>query len=109
MFKTLKTLLAGILAAVIVIAIGVSAYTAFAAPSTNNFSTQFQIGSMNGNGNVGQNGTGTSVLDIAASDLSAGRSRIPALHARRGKTRPRRIQHTFRDLGNSELLKHCIQ
>ena len=70
MFKTLKTLLAGILAAVIVIAIGASAYTAFAAPSTNNFSTQSQTASMNGNGNGG-NGTGTSVLDIPASDLSA--------------------------------------
>jgi hypothetical protein len=71
MFKTLKTLLAGILAAVIVIAIGASAYTAFAAPNTNNFSTQSQTASMNGNGNGGQNGTGTSVLDIPTSDLSA--------------------------------------
>jgi hypothetical protein len=70
MFKTLKTLLAGTLAAVIVIAIGASAYTAFAAPSTNIFSTQSQTASMNGNGNGG-NGTGTSVLDIPASDLSA--------------------------------------
>ncbi len=71
MFKTLKTLLAGILAAVIVIAIGASAYAAFAAPSTNNFSTRSQTASMNGNGNGGQNGTGTYVLDIPASDLSA--------------------------------------
>jgi hypothetical protein len=70
MFKTLKTLLAGTLAAVIVIAIGASAYTAFAAPSTNIFSTQSQTASMNRNGNGG-NGTGTSVLDIPASDLSA--------------------------------------
>jgi len=38
MFKTLKTILAGILAAVIVIAIGASVYTAFAAPGTNIFS-----------------------------------------------------------------------
>ena len=53
MFKTLKTLLAGILAAVIVIAIGASVYTAFAAPSTNNFSAQSQTASMNGNGNGG--------------------------------------------------------
>jgi hypothetical protein len=71
MFKTLKALLAGILAAVIVIAIGASAYTALAAPGTNNYSTQSQTASMNGNGNGGQNGTGTSVLDIPASDLSA--------------------------------------
>ena len=79
MFKTLKTLLAGILAAVIVIAIGASVYTAFAAPGTNIFSTQPQTASTNGNGNGGQGnggngagtGTGTSVLDIPASDLNA--------------------------------------
>jgi hypothetical protein len=69
MFKTLKTLLAGILAAVIVIAIGASAYTAFAAPSINIFSTQSQTVSMNGYGNGG-NSTSTSVLDITASDLN---------------------------------------
>ena len=72
MFKTLKTLLAGILAAVIIIAIGASVYTAFAAPGTNIFSTQSQTAATNGNGNGGQgNSTGTSVLDIPASDLSA--------------------------------------
>jgi hypothetical protein len=78
MFKTLKTLLAGILAAVIVIAIGASVYTAFAAPGTNIFSAQPQTAS-NGNGNGGNGGTGAgtgtgtgvSVLDIPASDLSA--------------------------------------
>jgi hypothetical protein len=78
MFKTLKTILAGILAAVIVIAIGASVYTAFAAPGTNIFSTQSQTAS-NGNGNGGNGGggqgngtgTGTSVLDIPASDLNA--------------------------------------
>lgn len=71
MFKTLKTLLAGILAAIIVIAIGASVYTAFAAPGTNTFPTQSQIIS-NGNDNGG-NGldTGTFVLDIPASDLSS--------------------------------------
>jgi len=72
MFKTLKTILAGILAAVIVIAIGASVYTAFAAPGANIFSTQPQTAS-NGNGNGGNgNGTGegVSVLDIPASDLS---------------------------------------
>jgi hypothetical protein len=71
MFKTLKTILAGILAAVIVIAIGASVYTAFAAPGTNIFSRQSEPVA-NGNGNGG-NGTGaqTSVLDIPASDLSA--------------------------------------
>jgi hypothetical protein len=79
MFKTLKTLLAGILAAVIVIAIGASVYTAFAAPGTNIFSTQSQTASTNGNGkgNGGQGngaGTGTSVMDIPASDLNADES-----------------------------------
>ena len=81
MFKTLKTLLAGILAAVIVIAIGASVYTAFAAPGTNIFAAQPQTVTTNGNGNGGNgnsgntgstgNGTGTSVLDIPSSDLSA--------------------------------------
>ncbi len=79
MFKILKTLLAGILAAVIVIAIGASVYTAFAAPGTNIFSTQSQTAATNGNGNGGQGnggtgagtGTGASILDIPASDLSA--------------------------------------
>jgi hypothetical protein len=82
MFKTLKTLLAGILAAVIVIAIGASVYTAFAAPGTNIFSAQSQAASANGNGkgNGGQGnngngaGAGTSVLDIPASDLNADES-----------------------------------
>lgn len=75
MFKTLKTLLAGILAAVIVIAIGTSVYTAFAAPGTSISAVQPQTVSTNGNGNGGQGnggtGTGVSVLDIPASDLSA--------------------------------------
>ncbi len=79
MFKTLKTLLAGILAAVIVIAIGASVYTAFAAPDTSISAVQPQTVSTNGNGNGGQGnggtdagtGTGVSVLDIPASDLSA--------------------------------------
>lgn len=75
MFKTLKTILAGILAAVIVIAIGASVYTAFAAPGANIFSTQSQTAS-NGNGNGGNGGNGggnggTSALGIPASDLSA--------------------------------------
>jgi hypothetical protein len=79
MFKKLKTLLAGILVAAIVIAFGASAYTAFAAPGTNIFSTQPQTASTNGNGNGngGQGnggngaGAGTSMLDIPASDLIA--------------------------------------
>jgi hypothetical protein len=73
MFKTLKTILAGILAAVIVIAIGASVYTAFAAPGTNVFQPQ-TTSNENGNGGNGNGGngagTGTSVLDIPAADLS---------------------------------------
>lgn len=74
MFKTLKTILAGILAAVIVIAIGASVYTAFAAPGTTIFQPQTTTSNGNGNGGSGTSGngagTGTSVLDIPASDLS---------------------------------------
>lgn len=79
MFKTLKTILAGILAAVIVIAIGASVYTAFAAPGATIFPSQ-TASNGNGNGGNGGNGgggngagagTGVSVLDIPASDLSA--------------------------------------
>ena len=74
MFKTLKTLLAGILAAVIVVAIGASVYSAFAAPGTKNLPTQSQATS-NGNGRGGNgNGAGTgtsSVLNIPASDLTS--------------------------------------
>jgi len=72
MFKTLKTILAGILAAVIVIAIGASVYTTFAAPGTNIVSNESQTAS-NGNGNggnSGETGIGTPALDIPASDLS---------------------------------------
>lgn len=70
MLKTLKTLLAGILAAVIVVAIGVSAYSVFA---NGSISSPFQAATnnqVNGNSNAG-NGAGTSVLDIPASDLNA--------------------------------------
>ena len=42
MLKTLKTLLAGILAAVIVIAIGASVYTAMAAPGAGTTAVQPQ-------------------------------------------------------------------
>jgi len=67
MFKTLKTILAGILAAVIVVAIGAGAYTVFAAPDANVRPT-----TTNGYGNGGNGtGAGVSVLDIPASDLGA--------------------------------------
>jgi hypothetical protein len=76
MFKSLKTILAGILAATLLVAIGASVYSAMAAPGSNPLNTQSQSVSANGNGNGNGsggngNGTGTSVLDIPASELSA--------------------------------------
>jgi hypothetical protein len=75
MLKTLKTILAGILAAVLLVAIGASVYSAFAASDTSPLTAQSQAATTNGNGNGGNggngSGTGTSVLDIPASDLSA--------------------------------------
>jgi hypothetical protein len=67
MFKTYKTLFAGILAAVIVITVGASVYTAFAAPNTNILPSQLQVVPTNENSN---GGNGISVLDIPTSDLS---------------------------------------
>lgn len=72
-----KNILMGILGAVIVVAIAVSAYTAFASPSDSAPSTLSTArgngGSGNENINQGGNGsgTGTSVLNIPASGLSA--------------------------------------
>jgi hypothetical protein len=81
MFKSLKTILAGILSATLLVAIGASVYSAMAAPGSNPLTAQSQSvsangnGNGNGNGNAGNggngNGTGTSVLDIPASELSA--------------------------------------
>lgn len=79
MFKSLKTILAGILAATLLVAIGASVYSAMAAPGSNPTGSVSQVVSANGNGNGngngsagnGGNGTGTSVLDIPASELSA--------------------------------------
>lgn len=77
MLKNLKNLMIGILSAVIVIAIGASAYTAFAsagtAPIASPDSSTADYGNGNGNGNGGDNGSGsgTYVLDIPASDLNA--------------------------------------
>jgi hypothetical protein len=75
MFNKLKNILIGILSAVIVIAIGASAYTAFASagsdPITTPDTTHVNYGNGNGGNGNGGNGTGTSVLDIPASDLSS--------------------------------------
>ncbi|MGD8403573.1 MAG: DUF2202 domain-containing protein [Anaerolineales bacterium] len=83
MLNNLKNILIGIFSAVIVVAIGASAYTAFADAGTDETiapETAVDFGRGNGNGNANSgvvtvhtgngNGTGTSVLDIPASDLS---------------------------------------
>ena len=85
MLNNLKNILIGIFAAIIVVAIGASAYTAFAGAGTSksivaNTTADFGQGNGNGNGNANAgtvtdhtgngNGTGTSVLDIPASDLT---------------------------------------
>jgi len=79
MLKNLKNILIGIFSAVIVVAVGASAYTAFASPDNNETTAPAvapKFGNGNENGGTGAshpgngNGTGTSVLDIPASDLS---------------------------------------
>jgi hypothetical protein len=70
MLNNLKTLLIGIFSAIIVVAIGASAYTALASTDTTEPATPATIQNL-GNGNGNGNGTGTSVLEIPASELSA--------------------------------------
>ena len=85
MLKNLKNILIGIFSAIIVVAIGASAYSAFASPDASQPavpSVSANLGQGNGNGNSNANagsvtdhtgngnGTGISVLDIPASDLS---------------------------------------
>ncbi len=70
MMKSLKTILAGILAAILLVAIVASAYSAYAAKSSSTALTT-QNGQGNRQGNGTGDGTGTSVLDIPAADLSA--------------------------------------
>ena len=83
MFNNLKNILIGVFSAIIVVAVGASAYTAFAGAGTDEISVpetvaDFGQGNGNGNGNAGTvtdhngngNATGVSVLDIPASDLS---------------------------------------
>jgi hypothetical protein len=85
MLNNLKNILIGIFSAIIVVAIGASAYTAFASPGADESiipETIVDFGQGNGNGNGNSNagavtsqtgngnGTGISVLDIPASDLS---------------------------------------
>jgi hypothetical protein len=77
MFNNLKNILIGVLSAVIVIAVGASAYNAYASPDTNtstapDASALFGNGNGNGNGNSNgnSNGDGTGITTIPASDLS---------------------------------------
>jgi hypothetical protein len=83
MLNNFKNILIGVFSAIIVVAIGASAYSAFASPNTDQtaaVSAGQGNGNGNGNANTGTvtvtdhsgngNGTGTSVLDIPASDLS---------------------------------------
>lgn len=84
MFNNLKNILIGVFSAIIVVAVGASAYSAFASPDATQpaapaVSTDLGQGNGNGNANAGSttdhtgngNGIGISVLDIPASDLSA--------------------------------------
>jgi hypothetical protein len=79
MLNNLKNILVGVFSAIIVVAIGASAYTAFASPNGDEpVAPSLAPDYGNGNGNAGTgagqtgngNGTSTSVLDIPASDLS---------------------------------------
>ena len=79
MFNNFKHILIGVLSAVVVIAVGASAYNAFASPSapTTNAADLAQYGNGNGNGNGGNGnggttgGSGVQLTAIPASDLSA--------------------------------------
>jgi hypothetical protein len=76
MLKNLKHILIGVFSAIILVALGASAISAFASPSEDVVepvqasAADFGYGSGNGTEANG-NGTGTSVLDLPASDLSA--------------------------------------
>ncbi|MBN1450422.1 MAG: DUF2202 domain-containing protein [Anaerolineales bacterium] len=79
MLNNLKNILIGVFSAIIVVAVGASAYTAFASPDSNepaapSLTADYGNGNGNGGTGIGQtsngNGTGTSVLDVPASDLS---------------------------------------
>jgi len=79
MLNNLKNILIGVFSAIIVVAVGASAYTAFASPNGDepaapSLAADYGNGNGNGGTGIGQtnngNGTGTSVLDVPASDLS---------------------------------------
>lgn len=73
MFNNLKHLFIGILAAVLVIAVGASAYNAYASRSdstTAALDVTAQYGNGNGNGGANGNGDGSGITSIPASALS---------------------------------------
>ena len=70
MFNNFKHILIGVLSAVVVIAVGASAYNAFASPAIPAVNTNDVAQYRNGNGNGG-NGNGTQLTAVPASDLSA--------------------------------------
>lgn len=70
MLKNLKNLLIGIFSAIIVVAVGASAYTALASPGVSEPEAPALTEALgNGNGNGG-NGSGGSLLEIPAGELS---------------------------------------
>ncbi len=80
MLANLKNILIGVFSAVIVVAIGASAYSALASSGSGETAAPAsapESGNGRGNGNAGsdltdyRNGTGTSVLDLPASELNA--------------------------------------
>ena len=76
MLNNLKNIIIGVLSAIIVIAVGASAYNAFASPNSTTPAVSDAapvIGSGNGNGNGNGSGTGESaqLTTIPVSDLSA--------------------------------------
>jgi hypothetical protein len=74
MFNTFKNIFIGVLSAVLVIAVGASAYNAFASndsAATSQPAANVLQGNGNGNGNGGNgNGDGTGITNIPAADLS---------------------------------------
>jgi len=74
MFNTFKNIFIGVLSAVLVIAVGASAYNAFASndsATTSQPAADVLQGNGNGNGNGGNgNGDGTGITTIPVSDLS---------------------------------------
>ncbi|MBE0671603.1 MAG: DUF2202 domain-containing protein [Anaerolineales bacterium] len=72
MFNNFKNILIGILSAVIVIAIGASAYTAFASNGAVSLpAADPSVATGNGNGNGNGTGDGADITTIPASDLNA--------------------------------------